>query len=100
MNKSVFSNELINIGHHTIEGLDFTHLYIRINGDLPMIADFLKLYGGSFALFKSGMAIASIIRRDMCITIAAFDLQPEKIADLLQRYPEEVKIKKGSVVVL
>jgi len=100
MNKSVFSNELINIGHHTIEGLDFTHLYIRINGDLPMIAEFLKLYGGSFALFKSGMAIASIIRRDMCITIAAFDLQPEKIADLLQRYPEEVKIKKGSVVVL
>jgi hypothetical protein len=100
MNKSVFSNELINIGHHTVEGLDFTHLYIRINGDLPMIAEFLKLYGGSFALFKSGMAIASIIRRDMCITIAAFDLQPEKIADLLQRYPEEVQFEKGSEVVL
>jgi hypothetical protein len=46
------------------------------------------------------MAIASIIRRDMCITIAAFDLQPEKIADLLQRYPEEVQFEKGSEVVL
>jgi hypothetical protein len=100
MNKSVFSNELINIGHQKIEGLDFTHLYIRINGDLPMIADFLKFYGGSFAVFKSGMAVASIPRRDMCITIAALDLQPEKLADLLQRYPEEVQFEKGSEIQL
>lgn len=100
MNKSVFSNELINIGHQTIEGLDFTHLYIRINGDLPMIADFLNLYGGHLKVFKSGMAVASIPRKDMCITIAAFDLHADKLADLLQRYPEEVQFEKGSEVVL
>jgi hypothetical protein len=100
MNKSVFSNELINIGHQKIEGLDFTHLYIRINGDLPMIAEFLKFYGGSLAVFKSGTAIASIARQDMCLTISAPDLSAEKVAELIQRYPEEVKIKKGSEVVL
>jgi hypothetical protein len=46
------------------------------------------------------MAVASIPRRDMCITIAALDLQPEKVADLLQRYPEEVQFEKGSEIQL
>jgi hypothetical protein len=100
MNKPVFTNSLVEIGHHTVEGLDFTHLYIRINGDLPMIAEFLKLYGGNLNVFKSGTAIASIARQDMCLTISAPDLGAEKVAELVQRYPEEVKIKKGSEIQL
>jgi hypothetical protein len=101
MNKSVFTNSLVEIGHHTVEaGLGGTHLYIRINGDLPMIAEFLKLYGGNLNVFKSGTAVASIARQDMCLTISAPDLSAEKVAELVQRYPEEVKIKKGSEVVL
>jgi len=101
MNTPVFTNSLVEIGHHTVEaGLGGTHLYIRINGDLPMIAEFLKLYGGYLKVFKSGMAVASIARQDMCLTISAPDLSAEKVAELVQRYPEEVKIKKGSEVVL
>jgi hypothetical protein len=101
MNKSVFTNSLVEIGHHTVEaGLGGTHLYIRINGDLPMIAEFLKLYGGSFAVFKSGTAVASIARQDMCLTISAPDLSAEKVAELIQRYPEEVQFEKGSEIQL
>jgi hypothetical protein len=36
----------------------------------------------------------------MCVTISAPDLSAEKVAELVQRYPEEVKIKKGSEIQL